>query len=195
MLPSHICQPWRCIALSTSRLWFCLTVRIRPTMKGRLDCASAWLSRTGNCPLSITMHAWTISGSMEKTSQNIDLPHCRRWQKARTLNIADDLSVIRNNLPLSESSDIAFEDGPQNTDVFEIAPKLSHLCTEIVHHTMTDLRFPWAQLRHCDPDPCTVCQCPEVMRLLPDVVSFNAQVQSSEYIQAHLHFNPHPRMS
>ncbi|KAF7980615.1 hypothetical protein HWV62_37398 [Athelia sp. TMB] len=56
MLPSHICQHWRALALATPGLWANISVKIDGwNIDGKLECIKLWRARSGSCPLTVIL--------------------------------------------------------------------------------------------------------------------------------------------
>ncbi|KAF8176863.1 hypothetical protein K438DRAFT_1846263 [Mycena galopus ATCC 62051] len=76
VLLGRICSSWRAISLSTPRLWASLhvvepgttTVSFLQKVAQRLEVTKTWLARSGNCPLSLSLHSVPELGNQEDTS-------------------------------------------------------------------------------------------------------------------------------
>lgn len=155
MLPSHVCRRWRDIALSTAVLWSdtFFDLRAEANMQREVGCARAWLSRSGQCPLSVSIN--TMPFEMSKTSVALELlvPECTRWHDVTFSPSPSEfglLSQVRGNLPLLESLSLLHSIAPTSIiDAFEIAPKLRRL-TLSRPYKIVQMRVPWHQLTHCD---------------------------------------------
>ena len=59
LLPTHVCQQWRQIALSTPSLWNNIYINgssvSESIRSSEVKCIKAWLARSKNCPLSINL--------------------------------------------------------------------------------------------------------------------------------------------
>ncbi|KZP25541.1 hypothetical protein FIBSPDRAFT_733929, partial [Athelia psychrophila] len=165
ILPSHICQRWRHIALSTPELWAYINVEIgsarsKPgNMAHRLACTQSWISRTAGYPLSIQL-SWLTDGRKEDWDSLLDIviPHTARWQSFK-IHISQNhhehhLAAIKHNLPMLYDLSIwiaplSVLDGETVAfDLFEIAPQLRQVTIAIGRMAIHELRLPWAQLTH-----------------------------------------------
>ncbi|KZP24626.1 hypothetical protein FIBSPDRAFT_951029 [Athelia psychrophila] len=183
MLPSHICQRWRNLSLSTPSFWaHVCVIADEADMSRQLECAKCWLARSGNCPLtvelSMTRQYVQRSGPQWKPLLDIFLPFCRRWRHASILlNKASigDLSAIRNDLPMLESLAIRYltSDSP-----FEFAPKLHTLWTRASEILTNANALPWNQLTALNVTVDSVQQFLTVIQKLPNVVSHMVRIFS-----------------
>jgi hypothetical protein len=75
----QICRTWREIALSTPRLWRAIELRL-PTRSPTkpLDLLRTWISRSKNCPLSISLQCSTEL--LEVDFIQAIIPHSERWE-------------------------------------------------------------------------------------------------------------------
>ncbi|KZP24624.1 hypothetical protein FIBSPDRAFT_929810 [Athelia psychrophila] len=181
MLPSHICERWRNLSLSTPSFWanVCI-IADEADISRKLECAQCWLARSGSCPLTVnistTPQYLQYLGPQWKPLLDIFLPFCRKWRHASIiLNETSDLSAIKNNLPMLESLKILHltRDSP-----FEFAPKLYSLMTSAFDILMNANALPWNQLTVLSITVDSVQQFLAVMQKLPNVVSHTVQLFS-----------------
>ncbi|KAK7036099.1 F-box domain-containing protein [Favolaschia claudopus] len=80
---THICRKWRAVAIATPALWkglFVSDTHIKPKFVGRAALIDMWLSRSGSCPLSISVFG--LTGGPPDHLQKIwsaILPYRTRW--------------------------------------------------------------------------------------------------------------------
>lgn len=182
MLPSHVCRKWRAIALATPRLWY-LNIfgpRTSANTQTEVDCTRTWLSRSGQCPLTIR----AVSGQHDALNVAMELlvPHCTRWREVTLDPVPPDLKImspIKGNLPILEFISLLFPtELDDDFDAFEVAPKLRHLHL-YGHFQLNQIRVPWDQLTHCETiveggDPCL-----EMLVWAPNLQHFQVLIYQS----------------
>ncbi|KAJ7149634.1 hypothetical protein C8R46DRAFT_1125655 [Mycena filopes] len=149
----HICQRWRDIALSTPSLWSTMDIAMRH-YKAYLRLLDAWLTRSRDCPLSITLtdmfngRAWITPHIMEAI-----LAQQARWETIEFDTAWDALPNIQTALPLLRRLDIrliAFHDPTSSSAGMARSEKTfsgPNLATVTLYGTKVDMvRLPWAQL-------------------------------------------------
>ncbi|KAJ7762558.1 hypothetical protein B0H16DRAFT_1368759 [Mycena metata] len=180
VLLGRICTSWRSISLSTPRLWACLHI-VEPSCFGlspaaasldaklaqRLDVTKSWLSRSGNCPISISLegplYPWPstefphLSTPTPKTHLFLEalIPFASRWRSMAlsvwgpALNPLCDLTD--NDVPILSKLDINQHTqhpvGPpwQSFPLFR-APALSDLRFAGFDSKISDFPVEWANL-------------------------------------------------
>ncbi|KAF8138033.1 hypothetical protein K438DRAFT_1880989 [Mycena galopus ATCC 62051] len=133
VLLGRICSPWRAILLSTPRLWASLHVVEPPRPSSgityalaghkaaqRIAITKTWLGRSGQCPLSISLHSATESGSATAASassiqflQSL-ISFAPRWQHIHFTTPAtlllEILSYVDIDMPLLETVTFRHQD-------------------------------------------------------------------------------------
>lgn len=187
MRPSQICRHWRDVALSMPRLWSSIYFNGHEKSETQIALAKLWLSRTGNCSLSITVrdNSWNSVG-IETIQPMIDtfLPYCNRLQHLELYDlqwsVLSSLAIAKNNLPCLETLTVHTyrhtEPESQLMDTFELAPKL-HTLDLGVGTKSHDLRIPWSQLTHFAADR-DIDECHSTLMSMPDITT----------LCIHLHF-------
>ncbi|KAJ6589390.1 hypothetical protein B0H19DRAFT_1103750 [Mycena capillaripes] len=161
----RICTTWRQIALSTPALWRAIRIELREhesheAMAWKLNLLNTWLSRSGDCSLSICLryHLQKSFGSPTGFSTYPSLSqfvhaivrHCRRWEYLNLVMPFEDISIIQGDTPQLQDlifgpSDLPADDEPTTWQLFDHAPQL----TTVV---LTDcfvpavMHLPWSQL-------------------------------------------------
>ncbi|KAJ7019861.1 hypothetical protein C8F04DRAFT_324968 [Mycena alexandri] len=155
LLLCRICRQWREIALSTPALWNTIRMDItRPwdddKAAAQLELVRAWLSRSGDYPLSITL---TDSSNSPLAVQFLHAAvfHCGRWEHVDLFIPFEHLHLIQGNMPLLRDLTIGPNDLPDRhglqVSVFDRAPLLTNV---VLTHDFVPyaIRLPWAQLTH-----------------------------------------------
>ncbi|KAJ7689550.1 hypothetical protein B0H17DRAFT_1011967 [Mycena rosella] len=123
----RICSSWRAISLSTPRLWSRLHI-VEPTcpynsaiavfeekLEQRLQTTTAWLGRSGQCPLSISLQSTFDRTSFTSTTQNhliqALLPFASRWEHMTFTTLFSVLATISHltaaDVPMLKSVSIS----------------------------------------------------------------------------------------
>jgi hypothetical protein len=185
MLCSHVCGQWRDIALSTPRLWACLSFSIHKHDSSSTDLLNQlWLSRTGECPL--TLHISLASRSLNiRSFVNHTLPPSHRWQHLFVMIIPGalkDFAAAVGPVPRLETLDLQcrLRFVPSGTEtlpvtIFESAPKL-HVVDLDFQNCPFGIRIPWCQLTDLKVSNCSVDKCLDVLSGLPNLVAFDVHL-------------------
>lgn len=183
MLPSHVCKRWRDLSMSTPTHWANIGVEVHwvegDEISKELECAQAWLARSGICPLTVSVEYYSNKPTHLKQQIELFLPYCGRWRHAKiSSNVPADLSSIKHKLPLLEALTLDLP-RPLQGAPFADAPKLCQLKVALLYNderdeaTCANLIFPWLQLTHVQLDFVTERECWWIMQKLRNVVSLN----------------------
>ncbi|KAK7014295.1 F-box domain-containing protein [Favolaschia claudopus] len=145
---TQICRQWRDIACNTPQLWTAIDLNPRnvdlPTsLEGTLALTALWVSRSGNCPLSIRM------GSQHDPMSILALliPHRHRWEHLTlTLESTRPLSLIQCSLPLLKSLTVHLGSSISDNKVVSLQylPLLSTVTLD--DYKIPHISLPWSQL-------------------------------------------------
>ncbi|KAF7965172.1 hypothetical protein HWV62_45268 [Athelia sp. TMB] len=207
LLPTHVCQRWREIALSTPTLWNNIYINGSSVPKSvrdsEVECTSAWLSRAKDCPLSINLRrskSWSKDYDFETDGAwnvifDMLLRRSHRWQHAILLSTSEtDFSGLRNNLPLLETLEIncplSYVEVAGNA--FGIAPRLS----SVTLSRESGIKIlPWAQLKIFVIDSTlSILESLALLQKMPNIVSFSTQI-SNGWVEARKSVNAPLQMS
>ncbi|KAJ6619294.1 hypothetical protein B0H10DRAFT_2026834 [Mycena sp. CBHHK59/15] len=125
LLFGRVCSAWRTISLATAALWSSIHVVVPypdsteiftddppiTSILKRCEAMQIWLSRSGNCPLSITLFVPYQYPAHSQRFIHALLPYSRRWKELKLSQISPENLKILNNLtpadvPCLESIDI-----------------------------------------------------------------------------------------
>ncbi|KAJ7659132.1 hypothetical protein DFH06DRAFT_1472567 [Mycena polygramma] len=147
----HICQRWRDIAVSTPSLWTTISLSTIRILDNRLRLLDIWLTRSHQCPLSVTIIDNGGRPDMARRFVDAFAPHHRRLQLLRLKVGHDELPKWRSELPLLRVLHISPVHGfqyPSPPDhvspLFLSAPNLNTVAIHRGHRAM--LPLPWEQL-------------------------------------------------
>lgn len=160
LLPSHVNQYWRDVALSTPTMWSHISVDVDQWQQ-EYDRCKVWLARASLCPLSITIIGEPRDdsdgySSGEQMVLDLLLGHFEQWQHL-TLDMPHDalswLTAIKENIPLLHSLYIPsyYNPAPSSPSSFNVifhsAPNLRHFrLDELDMNFILQLQVPWGQL-------------------------------------------------
>ncbi|KAF7976704.1 hypothetical protein HWV62_5865 [Athelia sp. TMB] len=167
MLPSHICQGWRNLSLSTPQFWADIDVDVDTfAINRKLECVQTWLARSKQCPLTVKIKCVSAKYAAQWCSLlAVVLLYSSRWLDATIIStVVTDLSPIKHNLPLLETLMVDFLEWPRDAP-FEFAPRLRRLMAPGCEALVNDA-LPWAQLLQSEVIYGSVPGCLAVMRKL-----------------------------
>ncbi|KAF9003940.1 hypothetical protein BDQ17DRAFT_1355163 [Cyathus striatus] len=166
LLLTQVCGAWREVALSIPRLWASLEVRSdlctssEPTadyeqrsLHNVVSMMKLWLSRAGNCSLSLSIRGHLASSEAIRTLFN-NVSH--RWLHVR-LDILDTdcpTFITQSSPPLLESFTLRSRGGLQRCQVQNLslalkqAPRLRHFSWDNNELYSPSLDLNWSQLTH-----------------------------------------------
>ncbi|KAJ7113100.1 hypothetical protein C8R44DRAFT_984913 [Mycena epipterygia] len=176
LLLCRICRQWRQIALSTPNLWRAIDMDLKERHKDselswKHDLMDSWLSRSGDCPLSITLvyHAGTSlpppPPSLSEFLRTI-VRHCKCWEYIRLQMPFEYSHLIQGDMPLLRRLSVGPSELPADEEtpviLFEHAPLLTHviLADSFVPSLM---RLPWAQLTRVEGLCLYARECTEIL--------------------------------
>ncbi|KAJ6594628.1 hypothetical protein B0H19DRAFT_1096271 [Mycena capillaripes] len=177
VLLGRICSSWRAISLSTPRLWARLHVvrpmRPRPELASfnfekkcaqRLETMKAWLGRSGDCPLSISMEIGsdfrrglpTLAPDSSLFFQTL-VPFASRWQEISFNGVAPFpietlLSLSERDVPLLRNLTIYAHTGQLSPSKSWSSVRILHslrlskLSLSVERFSPTELPVRWSQL-------------------------------------------------
>ncbi|KAJ7762580.1 hypothetical protein B0H16DRAFT_1529275 [Mycena metata] len=211
VLLGRICSSWRAISLTTPRLWSRLhIVEPSPSHSGshfasdgaileeklaqRLETTQIWLGRSGQCPLSISLHGshWEhLQGDVlvSKTPlfMGAIIPFTSRWEnitlRVASTTVLETLSgLTENDVPRLQRLVLGFpgETTPQPMFSLLRAPRLSDFTLESAQANIQHLPIRWENLTHLSLRNFHTLTCPIVLQLL----SSSSQLQCCSF-----HFN------
>lgn len=187
LLPTHVCQYWRQIALSTPSLWTEITIDLgyRTDIVPELESVQAWLTRSRDCPLSINLQSqYSQSEEAWNAVLGLLLPHARRWRHVIiSLRFKIDLSSVKHLLIMLKTLELRDNDmqleGPESA--FGIFPTLNSSSALIEKANLTILpRLTVLKIR------CSVSTrpCLALLSTTPNLVSLEADLYGSTIPQA-----------
>ncbi|KAJ7740264.1 hypothetical protein DFH07DRAFT_751754 [Mycena maculata] len=183
----RICRQWRQIAISTPTLWRAVSMELQEAepqetekIAWKLRLLTTWLSRSGQCPLSLYLYSRVEPGSpltpYPILSQFLDalVLHCKRWEHVELVMPVEHLHVIRGrDMPLLRDLTFgpsAFRPGykPPLT-LFDRAPQLTNVVlTE--SFVPASLCLPWAQLTHLEAHCLYEDECAQILTYATNLV-------------------------
>ncbi|KAJ7280634.1 hypothetical protein C8J57DRAFT_1057419 [Mycena rebaudengoi] len=165
---AQICRAWREIALSTPRLWRAIELSPPTTSPTKaLDLLRTWVSRSKNCPLSISLKCST--GLLEVDFIQAIIPHSERWEYIDLRLPIESLRLIGADFPLLHSLTLGPTRYWRETDsldaisLFSNAPLLMQVA---LYDTFgpSEIQLPWSQFTSISADFLTSTECTEILR-------------------------------
>ncbi|KAJ7252094.1 hypothetical protein B0H12DRAFT_1185043, partial [Mycena haematopus] len=171
VLLGRICSSWRTISLSTPRLWSRLHI-VQPQsfdfapglykVEQRLEAVNAWLKRSGNCPISMSLgsdHNYSISTPESDQFLNLLILHASRWQNIylsisssaleRLSHLSENDAPLLKDLQLSLPPSLISKWAPSPSGILH-APNLSRFSFEGSLEKASNLPLRWNQLTDLD---------------------------------------------
>ncbi|KAJ7280810.1 hypothetical protein C8J57DRAFT_1174431 [Mycena rebaudengoi] len=164
----QICRTWREIALGTPRLWRAIELNpptARPTKA--LAILRTWISRSKNCPLSISLQCSTRLLDVDFIQAII--PHSERWEHIDFKLPIESLRLIGADFPLLRSltlgpSRYARETGSLDAiSLFSNAPLLKQVALSN-HFGPFEIQLPWSQLTSVSAQCLSSAECIEILQ-------------------------------
>ncbi|KAJ7780017.1 hypothetical protein B0H16DRAFT_1500394 [Mycena metata] len=185
LLLSRICRHWRQIALSTPLLWRAIHMPLRehelPEARARkLNLLDTWLSRSGDCSLSISLHyilhpAFN-SESSPTVSQFFDaiVRHASRWEYLDLHMPFEDLSSIQGDMPRLRDLTFGPCELPKNDDptvfqLFDCSPQLTKVVLTECFVPLV-IHLPWSQITHLEGLCLYAHECGELLSAATNLV-------------------------
>ncbi|KAJ6602830.1 hypothetical protein DFH09DRAFT_1125599 [Mycena vulgaris] len=162
----QICRQWRQIALSTPTLW--RSIQIDDIQDNdRLELMKTWISRSGNCPLALSITGY--SPMLHVLSQYLETAvlHCKRWEHIEIIMPFENLHVIQGEMPLLRQLTFGPSELPREGEhtaltLFDHAPQLKRaIITDCFLSPV--LVLPWAQLTHLEGTCLYEHECIEIL--------------------------------
>ncbi|KAJ7487356.1 hypothetical protein B0H11DRAFT_1116728 [Mycena galericulata] len=173
----RICQQWRRIAICTPTLWRAIEMEFREEdteraeiMDSRICLLETWLSRSGDCPLSLSLcyrpsdtHPTILLAQFVRAV----VLRCQRWEHIELQMPLEHLHLIQGDMPLLRHltfgpSDLPPDGDPRSLTLFDRAPQLTDVTLtecfvpEVVH-------LPWAQITRLEGRCLYERECSEIL--------------------------------
>lgn len=169
----QICQQWREIAFSTPSLWRAIALYLGQTerFESQLNLLETWIERSGSCPLSIAIAAFSIShNELDRFTQAV-IPQCERWEYLRIPTSLSRTHPTKTQMPLLRSLEIAANPrrGLDNPIPFLDASQLYNVHLECYDNSLLPT-IPWAQLTTLVLDAAAPHNCVVILNLTINLV-------------------------
>ncbi|KAJ7280825.1 hypothetical protein C8J57DRAFT_1563981 [Mycena rebaudengoi] len=164
----QICRAWREIALSTPRLW--QAIELSPPTRSptkALDLLRTWVSRSKNCPLSISLQSSTRLLQIDFIQAIIS--HSERWEHIDLKLPIESLRLIGADFPLLRSLTLGPTEYAEETDSrvaispFSNAPLLKQVVLSNDFGPF-EIQLPWSQLTSISTSVQTSTECTEILQ-------------------------------
>ncbi|KAJ7280967.1 hypothetical protein C8J57DRAFT_1174528 [Mycena rebaudengoi] len=177
----EICRTWREIALSTPRLWRAIELHhgdVSWTMA--LDLLRAWLLRSKNCPLSISLQFTDDLPDLETDVipfVEAVIPHSERWEYIDFRLPIQGFRLIGSDFPSLHSltlgpTDYAGKiDSRDSISPFRNAPSLKHATLSDTFGP-SEIQLPWAQLTTISACILYAAECAAILEHATTLVAF-----------------------
>ncbi|KAJ7113105.1 hypothetical protein C8R44DRAFT_797192 [Mycena epipterygia] len=190
----HICRKWREIALSTPSLWTTIELRLddAATHERQLRLLELWLSRSGDCPLFISLFnivpALPIGITRASVHEFVDavVPHFRRCRSLQLIIPFCDIPLLKGEHPLLRILALGVPDLPEDThppdpswplQLFHQAPKLELVVVPLRFNPQIVL-LPWVQITHASILSAPFHSLAEILRSAVNLVYLRAEIDT-----------------
>ncbi|KAJ7121025.1 hypothetical protein C8R44DRAFT_981894 [Mycena epipterygia] len=156
LLLSQICRQWRDVAVSTPSLWNAIQLNLdNPDRhQQQLRLLEAWLARSGNCPLSISLERSLDGREDISTAAFVEaiVCHTPRWYDMNVQLPHEELHLIKGPMPLLRTLKFgpttyssADDDDTSLVVPFGQAPNLKAAVLSVYFNPFI-ITLPWAQI-------------------------------------------------
>ncbi|KAJ7275649.1 hypothetical protein C8J57DRAFT_1177321 [Mycena rebaudengoi] len=166
----QICRTWREIALSTPQLWRAIQLRLPTTSPTKaLDLLRTWVSRSKDCPLSISLHGFTGTPLLDIDVIQAIIPHSERWEHIDFTLPIESLRLIGADFPLLRSLTLGPMEYEEETDSlvaispFSNAPLLKQV-TLYNSFGPYEIQLPWSQFTSIYAQCLFLTECAEILQ-------------------------------
>ncbi|KAJ7268507.1 hypothetical protein C8J57DRAFT_346027 [Mycena rebaudengoi] len=164
LLFGRVCSTWRTVSFATAELWssvhvvvpcdtsdpglFLTPVTLNDTqtesLSRRCEGFKAWLTRSGNCPLSVSLFVSFRCHALTRPFVEALLPHSRRWKALNFQRVPLELSPLcsltSNDVPMLESLGIA--DGVPGREILNLFSTPPRLHSISIHCATSQVDLP-----------------------------------------------------
>ncbi|KAJ7121041.1 hypothetical protein C8R44DRAFT_171487 [Mycena epipterygia] len=157
LILSHVCRQWRDAAISTPTLWNAIElILVNPNRRQQQFCLlKTWLSRSGNCPLSISLQRPLLEANDDIPSTvafvEAIIHHTPRWYDMKLQLPYEELHLIEGPMPLLRTLELGsteFTDAilvPPPVVLFDQAPNLKDVVLCLYFNPFC-ITLPWDQI-------------------------------------------------
>ncbi|KAF7330116.1 NAD(P)-binding protein [Mycena sanguinolenta] len=195
----QVSRQWRAIALSTPRLWNCVSLDCTYGRTSIFLC-DMWLKRSGSLPLSIRFYRHWPDSAQQVVDDCQDLlrtilPYAQRWRLIDIENVPTasyDVfdGRLPDSLPALEALFIDYGSPSVSSSTpwagLRTAPKLRLLRSRNIDvNTRTDkwLTFPWSHLTHINVERCSTYDCLQILCEASTAIACRFRIQQSSSIE------------
>ncbi|KAF8185905.1 hypothetical protein K438DRAFT_1836483 [Mycena galopus ATCC 62051] len=182
---TEICHKWREVALATPALWRAIGFSqsdsySRESQEGLRRIYSAWLNRSGSCPLSIDINEVQTAVRMPEVISAFDR-HRKRWEylKLRLFQCSEhSLLRIQGSMPMLRHLELQISGGT----VFKLHGLAMPQLRTVVLNAASSVILPWAQLTSlvfCWAQPN---DCLRILQQTPSLVHCTMHVTATSRI-------------
>jgi hypothetical protein len=189
-----VCSAWRELAWSMPWMWSSITMVLRDPLPTCANLVAEWLSRSGQCALTVRVSCVTLSKNSEVVMSILGC-FSERWRHI-TFDLPsssyDGLCSVQGRLPLLESMSVKIK-GWMKRDTFQmfsVAPQLKVVHCDSEHPRR--FMLPIAQLTSLSGYHCDITHCLDVLEVSSQLVLASFIISPSQTLGTmSLALNPH----
>ncbi|KAF8632118.1 hypothetical protein AX17_004924 [Amanita inopinata Kibby_2008] len=176
---SHICSPWRRVALNTGELWANVSIS-HPWKQNTWEVLEVWLWRAGRSPVTLELSMWHSdpSADFQKLFSCARITHLNLTISLELLSsfpgdVLRDIEVVRLRLAVNV-----------NPASLRLPPFLRHIQFFHCYSPRSDIRdlaLPWSQLRYFDTKSAiSVTQCLDLLRQMESLEACHVCIRKDD---------------